>query len=295
MSTPDPSPPCWRRATRPLRACSWRPPGSTRPSATTRTAGPAISPDVAAARAQAEHFVAASDIVKASDEDLRLALPGPDAGGDRLQPGWSSGRPLVALTRGAAGPGHPARQGRVEMAGEAITVADTVGAGDSFMAALISGLAQLEALGRGGQASACRPSPGRAARARRLRQPGRSHHLLPAGRQPAHVGRAGFPDRLPHRSGRLNALGSHLARTYCCGPHTRANAQITPSKLGFEGIICQFASRNWGLKCAFAPDATRVTGRPRLRGPDGPSDGGAQEPPGFPPCRTCRLSILSNC
>jgi fructokinase len=33
------------------------------------------------------------------------------------------------------------------MPGEAITVADTVGAGDSFMAALICGLAQLDALG----------------------------------------------------------------------------------------------------------------------------------------------------
>lgn len=33
------------------------------------------------------------------------------------------------------------------MPAEAITVADTVGAGDSFMAGLISGLAQLDALG----------------------------------------------------------------------------------------------------------------------------------------------------
>ena len=39
------------------------------------------------------------------------------------------------------------RRGRVEMPGEPITVTDTVGAGDSFMAGLISGLAQLDALG----------------------------------------------------------------------------------------------------------------------------------------------------
>jgi fructokinase len=39
----------------------------------------------------------------------------------------------------------------VEMTADAITVADTVGAGDSFMAAIISGLAQLEALGAGGR------------------------------------------------------------------------------------------------------------------------------------------------
>jgi fructokinase len=39
------------------------------------------------------------------------------------------------------------RQGRVELRGEPITVADTVGAGDSFMAALLSGLSQLDLLG----------------------------------------------------------------------------------------------------------------------------------------------------
>ena len=37
------------------------------------------------------------------------------------------------------------------MAAEPIRVADTVGAGDSFMAALISGLDQLSALGSGGR------------------------------------------------------------------------------------------------------------------------------------------------
>lgn len=62
------------------------------------------------------------------------------------------GPALVALTRGADGPVILTRQGRVEMPGESITVADTVGAGDSFMAALISGLAQMGALG-----SAARP------------------------------------------------------------------------------------------------------------------------------------------
>ena len=57
------------------------------------------------------------------------------------------GPSLVALTRGAQGPIILTRRGRAEMPGEAITVADTVGAGDSFMAGLISGLAQMDALG----------------------------------------------------------------------------------------------------------------------------------------------------
>ncbi|MCU1532543.1 MAG: carbohydrate kinase [Arthrobacter sp.] len=111
---------------------------------------PAISPDVAAARRQAEVFVAASDIVKASDEDLGWLYP--DRTPEETLAAWLKlGPAIVALTRGASGPVILSRQGRVELAAEPITVADTVGAGDSFMAGLISGLAQLEALGAGGR------------------------------------------------------------------------------------------------------------------------------------------------
>lgn len=107
---------------------------------------PAISRDAAEARSQAEDLVAASDIVKASDEDLRWLYP--DRTLDESITAWLElGPALLALTRGADGPVIITRQGRVEMPGEAITVADTVGAGDSFMAGLISGLAQLDALG----------------------------------------------------------------------------------------------------------------------------------------------------
>ena len=111
---------------------------------------PAISPDVASARHQAELFVAASDIVKASDEDLSWLYPDrtPE---ETLQAWLNLGPGLVALTRGAAGPVIASGAGRVEMAAESISVADTVGAGDSFMAGLIAGLAQLGALGAGGR------------------------------------------------------------------------------------------------------------------------------------------------
>ncbi|WP_354154479.1 MULTISPECIES: PfkB family carbohydrate kinase [unclassified Arthrobacter] len=44
------------------------------------------------------------------------------------------GPAFVALTRGAPGPVILARQGRMAMAPEPVTVADSVGAGDSFMA-----------------------------------------------------------------------------------------------------------------------------------------------------------------
>lgn len=111
---------------------------------------PAISTDVAAARKHAELFVRASDIVKASDEDLNWLYP--DRTAEETLASWLElGPAIVALTRGAAGPVILGRHGRVEMAGETITVADTVGAGDSFMAGLISGLAQLQALGAEGR------------------------------------------------------------------------------------------------------------------------------------------------
>jgi fructokinase len=112
---------------------------------------PAISPNLAAARQQAELFVAASDIVKASDEDLSWLYPHrtPD---ETLTAWLALGPAVVALTRGAAGPVILTANGQVEMAAEPITVADTVGAGDSFMAGLIAGLAQLEALGDRGRA-----------------------------------------------------------------------------------------------------------------------------------------------
>ena len=111
---------------------------------------PAISPDVAVSRRQAENFVAVSDIVKASDEDLSWLYP--DRTPEETLRAWQKlGPAIVALTRGASGPVILSGNGRVEMAAEPITVADTVGAGDSFMAGLISGLAQLEALGADGR------------------------------------------------------------------------------------------------------------------------------------------------
>ncbi len=64
---------------------------------------PAISPDAAGARHQAEDFVAASDIVKASDEDLRWLYP--DRTLDESMTAWLElGPALIALTRGADGP-----------------------------------------------------------------------------------------------------------------------------------------------------------------------------------------------
>ncbi|KRE75138.1 MULTISPECIES: carbohydrate kinase family protein [Micrococcaceae] len=107
---------------------------------------PALTPDHDMARRQVEEFVAASDIVKASDEDLSWLYP--DRAPEESLAAWLDLGPAVAaLTRGADGPVLLTCRDRVELPGWRIDVADTVGAGDSFMAALISGLAQLDALG----------------------------------------------------------------------------------------------------------------------------------------------------
>lgn len=111
---------------------------------------PAISPDVDAARRQAEMFVSTSDIVKASDEDLEWLYPHrtPE---ETLAAWLQLGPALAVLTRGAAGPVMLTRHGRLETAAEEVIVADTVGAGDAFMSALIAGLATLGALGASGR------------------------------------------------------------------------------------------------------------------------------------------------
>jgi fructokinase len=97
-----------------------------------------------------EKFVAASNIVKASDEDLKWLYPhrNPE---ESLTAWLHLGPTVVALTRGEAATVILTRRGRVETAAEEVTVADTVGAGDAFMAALIAGLATLGALGTAGR------------------------------------------------------------------------------------------------------------------------------------------------
>jgi fructokinase len=113
---------------------------------------PAISQDVALARDEAEDFVAVSDIVRASDEDLQWLYP--DRTLDESMAAWLDlGPAMVAVTRGPLGPVILTGRGRVEPPGKTIPVTDTVGAGDAFMAALISGLAQMDVLGAASRSS----------------------------------------------------------------------------------------------------------------------------------------------
>ncbi|WP_353184316.1 PfkB family carbohydrate kinase [Bosea sp. (in: a-proteobacteria)] len=89
----------------------------------------------------AERFYRVATIVKASDEDVRIAW------GGRLSPGEAAaywlerGAGLVVITEGARGATGFCRAGQVSVAGHAVAVADTVAAGDSFHAALLARLA----------------------------------------------------------------------------------------------------------------------------------------------------------
>ncbi|HEY3573224.1 MAG TPA: carbohydrate kinase [Arthrobacter sp.] len=104
---------------------------------------PSIITDADYARRQAEKFVTLSDIVKASDEDLAWLYPGVDpleSARRWLKLGGAEGPAVVVVTRGADGPWGITAAGEAEFAAPRVEVADTVGAGDSFMAALLSGV-----------------------------------------------------------------------------------------------------------------------------------------------------------
>lgn len=102
---------------------------------------PALIADVAAVRTSVERCVAAAHIVKSSDEDAMFLYP--ERSPEETARHWCSrGAALVVLTYGAAG--AVAFAGGAEVArrpGLAITVADTVGAGDSFAGGLLGALA----------------------------------------------------------------------------------------------------------------------------------------------------------
>ena len=93
-----------------------------------------------AARARIERFVATAHVVKASDEDLTWLYP--DSTPDESAARWiGSGPGLVVVTYGGDGCAAFTPDGAVlRHPAATVAVVDTVGAGDSFMAALLDGL-----------------------------------------------------------------------------------------------------------------------------------------------------------
>ncbi|MEI2268717.1 carbohydrate kinase [Microbacterium sp. No. 7] len=103
------------------------------------TLDPNIRPDLldhAPAVAQFEALTARATIVKLSDEDAAWLYPGKtiEAVLSRIR---SLGPRLVACTLGADGAVLVAEEAQVRVPAVSVAVADTIGAGDAFMAALI--------------------------------------------------------------------------------------------------------------------------------------------------------------
>jgi fructokinase len=100
---------------------------------------PALQGEHAAAVARVERFVALADVVKASDEDLAWLYP--DAALPEILQRWLAlGPAFVVATRGAEGAEALAASGPARIEAVRGPVADTIGAGDSFMAGLLAAL-----------------------------------------------------------------------------------------------------------------------------------------------------------
>lgn len=105
-------------------------------------ARPTLMGDPDDVRERIEQLVALSDVVKASDEDIAW-LYGEDTAVEDVMRTWlASGPGLVVVTRGPWGAYALLAGDRDMLVVDPLNVeiADTVGAGDSFMAGLLSGL-----------------------------------------------------------------------------------------------------------------------------------------------------------
>lgn len=107
---------------------------------------PAIFGDVDIYRRRFERLAQLADIVKLSEDDAAWVYPGLQAQ-DVLQLILALGPRMVAVTRGENGAIAGSNGAVVEVAGIPVNVVDTVGAGDSFGAALIAGLVDEGAFG----------------------------------------------------------------------------------------------------------------------------------------------------
>ncbi|MDQ2837761.1 MAG: carbohydrate kinase [Actinomycetota bacterium] len=109
---------------------------------------PALLTDHAEAVARIERLVSLATVVKASAEDLHGLYP--ELGVPQVLARWRDRGPaLVVVTDGGRGAQAIADGDPFTVAARPITVVDTVGAGDAFMAGLINALARDELVTRG--------------------------------------------------------------------------------------------------------------------------------------------------
>jgi fructokinase len=107
---------------------------------------PSIMGDPYATRHRAEALVAVSDVVKASEEDVRWLYPRIPV--HEVMRHWLVlGAILVVVTRGRHGSWAQTPDVEVTLPARPVDVVDTVGAGDSFMAGLLASLDRAGLLG----------------------------------------------------------------------------------------------------------------------------------------------------
>lgn len=109
--------------------------------------------DAPAHRARIRRMMAAADIIKVSDEDMAWIADDADADEDAFAGRClADGASLVVVTRGARGASGHARTGKAHVEATPVTVADTVGAGDTFDAGLLHALDRAGRLSKAGLA-----------------------------------------------------------------------------------------------------------------------------------------------
>jgi fructokinase len=106
---------------------------------------PAVFGDQATYCARFERLVRLADVVKLSAHDAAWIYPELEPA-EVLERLLGLGPRLVAITMGTLGAVAASREGQAHVPGVPVTVVDTVGAGDSFGAALLVALAERDAL-----------------------------------------------------------------------------------------------------------------------------------------------------
>lgn len=101
---------------------------------------PTLTPPAAQLREQVDRIVAHARVVKLSDEDAAGLLPAGHPPEEALEQLSDAGPSLVAMTRGSASTVLRSGDVSVECPARAVQVADTIGAGDTWMGALLVAL-----------------------------------------------------------------------------------------------------------------------------------------------------------
>ncbi|MDA9410472.1 carbohydrate kinase family protein [Bradyrhizobium sp. CCBAU 45384] len=103
---------------------------------------PTVVGDMKSWAIAAERFYRTATMIKASDEDVRIAWGGRASIADAAAYWLACGAQLVVVTEGAKGATAFSTTGSVSVPGRFTLVRDTVGAGDTFHAALLAQLAK---------------------------------------------------------------------------------------------------------------------------------------------------------